>query len=60
MFRGTPGNGFGVYDAWVNGYDVTTDDVTCQQLSVTSCNDHYRNPIVDSWNTLNIAKVSLN
>jgi len=57
VFRGTRGNGVDIYDAWVNGTSVTTTDETCKVLEDNSCTDHYRNPLVDSWDRLSISKV---
>ena len=58
VFRGTRGNDVDIYDAWVNGTSVTTTDETCKILEDNSCTDHYRNPIVDSWNSLSMSKVN--
>ena len=59
VFRGTRGNGVDIYDAWVNGTSVTTTDETCKVLEDNSCTNHYRNPIVDSWDSLGISKVGI-
>ncbi|XP_060574820.1 uncharacterized protein LOC132732421, partial [Ruditapes philippinarum] len=34
VFRGTPGIGGNIYSAWVDGIDVTVDDVTCMTTDV--------------------------
>ncbi|XP_053387674.1 neurocan core protein-like [Mercenaria mercenaria] len=59
VFRGTAGVGSDIYRVWVDGEDVTTNDVTCMSTNVTSCIKHYRNPIVGSWKALSISKVKL-
>ncbi|XP_053387808.1 uncharacterized protein LOC123542041 [Mercenaria mercenaria] len=57
VFRATPGVGGDVFTAWTDGTSVTTDDVTCMTTDVTSCSQHYRNPIVDSWTTIGMSQV---
>lgn len=57
MFRGTRGNGVDIYNAWVNGVDVTSTDATCMKLKATTCVDHYRSPSVDTWDSLGITEV---
>ena len=57
MFRGTAGNGLDMYDAWVNGINVVTDDADCLDLGLTSCVSHYRSTKVNDWSTLGIKKV---
>ena len=59
MFRGTAGAGSDVYRVWYDGENTTTTDVTCMTTDVTSCNRHYRHPMVDSWKSLRIRKVNL-
>lgn len=59
VFLGIPGNGVDVYEAWVNGIGVTTDDVNCMKFDLTSCNgQHYRNAAVDSWSSFGIKEVN--
>ena len=59
VFRGTPGIGGNVYQSWVDGNDVTLDDVTCMTTDVTSCSKNYRNKIVDSWTSIGMKQVEL-
>ncbi|KAH3838790.1 uncharacterized protein LOC127878613 [Dreissena polymorpha] len=56
-FRGTPGIGDDVFQAWVNGTNVTTTDTECMALTPNTCAHHYRNPIVDSWELLDVQQV---
>ena len=57
-FRGTRANGVDIYDAWINGTSVTSTDESCKSLEDNNCTDHYRLPIVNSWDSLIISKVS--
>ncbi|KAH3750349.1 hypothetical protein DPMN_184870 [Dreissena polymorpha] len=59
FFRATPGIGIDVKDAWTTGNSVTTDDVTCTELTVTSCSKHFRHPLVDGWQYMNISQVKV-
>ncbi|XP_053387289.1 uncharacterized protein LOC123542038 [Mercenaria mercenaria] len=59
LFRGTRGIGGDIYTAWTNGDSVTEDDVTCMTTDVTSCNQHYRNPIVNMWSSLATTQIKV-
>ncbi|XP_060580263.1 uncharacterized protein LOC132737047 [Ruditapes philippinarum] len=57
IFRVVTGNGLSTSSAWKNGTG-TTADVHCRVISTnTSCNGHYRDPIIDKWDTLNVQTV---
>lgn len=53
VFRAQSGNGVHVYDAWVSGRDARTTFPT-EEENYSFGNDHYRNPVVDSWNNLGV------
>ena len=57
MFVGFAGIETDVYDAWMNGNDVTTDDTSCMSLEKTACSSHYRSSMVDNWSSLGIKQV---
>ena len=56
LFRAQAGNGIRVYDAWESSQG-TRDSLPADMMKYTD--RHYRNPLVDSWNTLRVALVRL-
>lgn len=59
IFRGTAGINLPVYDMFViDGPLIQTTQAECQTIHTTSCNTHYRNPLLQRWNKLNIHHVS--
>ena len=59
LFRGTVGINLPVYDTFVlDGPLIQTSQAECQSIQTTSCNTHYRNPLLQQWDQLNIHHVS--
>jgi hypothetical protein len=56
IFKVVAGNGKSALNAWRNGTESTNDKL-CRNISTTNCTDHYRDPIIDEWDTLNVTKV---
>jgi len=52
VFRGTPAAVTEPYMAFVYGINVTSDDESCRQFHDTDCTKHYRNGILDSWESI--------
>ena len=59
MFRGTADNGDDVVSVYLGGDGLTTTDPDCMLVQNNSCTQHYRNPKLDSWETLGVRKVNL-
>ena len=59
LFRGTAGINLPVYDMFViDGPLIQTSQAECQSIQTTSCNTHYRNPLLQQWDQLHIHQVS--
>ena len=59
MFRGTADSGDSAANAYIDGMTgVTTTDPDCMLVQNNSCTQHYRNPKLDSWETLGVRKVN--
>ncbi|KAL5009144.1 hypothetical protein ScPMuIL_014725 [Solemya velum] len=60
VFRAAAGNGESVYDTWINTTTQTGHAGACQILQPQPrCSGHYKNQIVDRWNSANITQVKL-
>jgi len=58
LFRASPGVNTMPYNAYLYGINVTTTDEACKQPTNLSCNNMYRNPILDYWAILGVTKVT--
>ncbi|KAH3695858.1 hypothetical protein DPMN_083316, partial [Dreissena polymorpha] len=56
LFIGVPNIGGDILDSWENGTKSTLRLDKCFDENVISCNQHFRDPIVDRWNTIGVQR----
>ena len=58
VFKGSKGIRQSIYDFWTNDR-YSAKPATGARLLDDSCGCHYKSPLVERWNTLNIKKVGI-
>ncbi|XP_060560970.1 protein lev-9-like [Ruditapes philippinarum] len=56
IFKVVAGNGKSALNAWRDGTESTSEK-SCRDISKLNCTNHYRDPRIDEWDTLNVTKV---
>lgn len=57
IFRGTPGAVTEPYMSYLYAINVTTTDEACKDPTNMACTEHYRNPLIDMWESIGVTKV---